>query len=370
MPEDTHEDIRQRLFDAAWNVPAFTPAPQRTVVRARRRATLTISGAVTAIVAAAVAIVLATSSVPLIKGDRTAIDPAGDPREYLVNVTAGETTAFTGLPRGAWLFDISRDASRLAFEAETEGRNQVWIVNMDGTGLRQLTHDPYEATDPAWSPDGTKIVYVGFGGGDSRDLFVIDVAGGHPDKVMSEPEDPSNPRWSPDASRILYWSWVDTDDPSEVSTSTTSVEVRSVRVETGRVSVLAGGGAHTGAWEGAWAERSARIAFITARFTTGSGDADHALWAMDGDGSRLARTGRWRLARALPGSTMKRCWCKSSSQETDPPIRAGKPAVSAFGIEAAFAGRRRARKSPECREARFLKRDRASAFSPRSGRGA
>jgi Tol biopolymer transport system component len=224
--------------------------------------------------------------VPLIKGDRTAIDPEGDPREYLVNVTAGETTAFTGLPRGAWLFDISRDASRLAFEAETEGRNQVWIVNMDGTGLRQLTHDPYEATDPAWSPDGTKIVYVGFGGGDSRDLFVIDVAGGHPDKVMSEPEDPSNPRWSPDASRILYWSWVDTDDPSEVSTSTTSVEVRSVRVETGRVSVLAGGGAHTGAWEGAWAERSARIAFITARFTTGSGDADHALWAMDGDGSR------------------------------------------------------------------------------------
>ncbi len=158
-------------------------------------------------------------------------------------------------------------------------------MNMDGTGLRQLTHDPFEATDPAWSPDGTRIVYVGFGGGDSRDLFVIDVASGRSDKVMTEPEDPKNPGWSSDGSRILYWSWIETHDPSEVSTTTTSVEVRSVRLETGGVSVLAGGRAHAGAWEGAWAERSARIAFITARFITGSGDADHALWLMDGDGS-------------------------------------------------------------------------------------
>src|SRR6185437_9247576 len=113
------------------------------------------------------------------------------------------------------------------------------------------THDPFEATDPAWAPDGTQIVYVGFGRGDSRDLFVIDLAGGRPHKVMTEPEDPNNPGWSSDGSRIVYWCWIETDDPTEVSTTPTSVEVRSVNVRSGRVSVLAGGKNRSGAWEAA-----------------------------------------------------------------------------------------------------------------------
>jgi Tol biopolymer transport system component len=286
MP-DTHEDIRRRLFDAAWETPAYAPTPERTVARARRRAALTIGGGAMLLAAVAVTIFTLAGSARPTDQHRTGDDVRDDdPRESLVDTTTGDPSAFGALPSGAWLYDISRDGSRVAFVAETDGRNQVWIMNMDGTGLRQLTHDPFEATDPAWSPDGSKMVYVGFGNGDSRDLFVIDVAGGRPDKVMSEPEDPSNPGWSSDASRILYWSWVDTDDPSEVSTTTTSVEVRSVRVESGRVSVLAGGGDQRGAWEGAWAEQSVRIAFIAARFTMGSGDADHSLWLMDGDGSR------------------------------------------------------------------------------------
>jgi Tol biopolymer transport system component len=50
--------------------------------------------------------------------------------------------------------------------------------------------------------------------------------------------------------------------------------------------VLAGGGEHRGAWEGAWDDASGRIAFVAARFSFGSGHADHAVWLMDGDGSR------------------------------------------------------------------------------------
>lgn len=287
MPEDTHEDVRRRLFEAAWDTPTFAPAPERTIARARRRAALTISGGVAVVVVAAVAIVLAAGGVPSVEQDRTAVEGSeGDPREYLIDVTTGAVVRFDRLPGGSWLYDISPDDSRVTFVKETEGRNQVWIMNMDGTELRQLTHDPFEATDPAWSPDGAEIVYVGFGRGDSRDLFVMDVAGGQPHKVMTEPEDPWDPRWSPDGSRILYWASTETDVPSEVSFSTTSVEVRSVTVKSGRVSVLAGGRDQRAALEGAWDGQSGRIAFIAARFTMGSGHADHSLWLMEGDGSR------------------------------------------------------------------------------------
>src|SRR5437773_6488140 len=35
----------------------------------------------------------------------------------------------------------------------------IFIMNADGSGRRQLTHDPGPQFDPAWSPDGKKIVY-------------------------------------------------------------------------------------------------------------------------------------------------------------------------------------------------------------------
>ncbi len=288
MPEDTHEDVRRRLFEAAWDAPTFAPAPERTIARARRRAAITISGGVAVAVVAAVAIVVAAGSVPSADHDRTAVEGSErDPREYVIDVATGEVTSVHTLPRGSWLYDISPDGSRIAFTTDTSGRSQVWIMDMDGTELRQLTHDPFEAIDPTWSPDGARIVYVGFGAGDSRDLFVIDVEGGKPHKVITEPKDPWNPRWSPDGSRIVYWAWTEIDDPSsELPTTTTSVEVRSVTVESGRVSVLAGGRDQRHALEGAWDGQSGRIAFITARFGMGSGQARHSLWVMDGDGSR------------------------------------------------------------------------------------
>jgi dipeptidyl aminopeptidase/acylaminoacyl peptidase len=286
MP-DTHEDIRQRLFDAAWETPAFAPAAERTVARARRRAAFTIGGGAILLAAVVVTIFTLGDGTPLADQHRTG-EPvrSGDPRETLVDTTTGDHSAFDVLPPGAWLYDITRDGSRIAFSAEADGRNQVWIMDMDGTGLRQLTRDPFEAIDPTWSPDGTRIVYVGFGGGHSRDLFVIDVEGGKSHKVVTEPGDPWNPRWSPDGSRILYWAWTETDDQSEVPMTTTSTEVRSVKVESGRVSVLAGGQDQRAAFEGDWDGQSGRIAFIATRSGMGSGQARHSLWLMDGDGSR------------------------------------------------------------------------------------
>jgi Tol biopolymer transport system component len=51
----------------------------------------------------------------------------------------------------------------IAFWAGVRGSyGQIWTINPDGSGRKQLTHIPagYSADEPAWSPDGIKLLYT------------------------------------------------------------------------------------------------------------------------------------------------------------------------------------------------------------------
>ncbi|HMU60536.1 MAG TPA: hypothetical protein PKA66_02035 [Gemmatimonadales bacterium] len=54
----------------------------------------------------------------------------------------------------------SPDGKQLAFTGMQGGLSDLYVVNIDGTGLRQLTNDRYAQLMPAWSPDGHTIAYV------------------------------------------------------------------------------------------------------------------------------------------------------------------------------------------------------------------
>ena len=74
-------------------------------------------------------------------------------------------------------YAISPHGSLLAYVGTgEEGSPQIFIAGIDGSGIRQMTHDPVGAGSPAWSPDGSMIAYQG-GSRNPRDLFVLDVAG-------------------------------------------------------------------------------------------------------------------------------------------------------------------------------------------------
>jgi hypothetical protein len=71
-------------------------------------------------------------------------------------------------------------AEQIAFVANDGGNDDIWVINRDGSGGRQLTHDDSEVWDkhPSWSPDGKEIVFWSSRSG-VRQIWIMDAEGGN-----------------------------------------------------------------------------------------------------------------------------------------------------------------------------------------------
>lgn len=112
------------------------------------------------------------------------------------------TPAFLDAARPRW----SPNGSQLLFgssaTAITEVGQNVNVVNADGSGLVALTHEVpvNSAEEPAWSPDGAMIVFDQFHGGDNFVGLVVMHADGSDQKLIWHPEPstynvPHKPTW-------------------------------------------------------------------------------------------------------------------------------------------------------------------------------
>ena len=91
----------------------------------------------------------------------------------------------------------SPDGSKIAFVSAAAYNNiDIWVINVDSTGLKRLTTAPYQREwEPAWSPDGAKIVYERV-----KDIWVMNADGSNQRKV-------ENPncilQWYPGTDKLL-----------------------------------------------------------------------------------------------------------------------------------------------------------------------
>lgn len=95
----------------------------------------------------------------------------------------------------------SPDGSQIAFVSRREGQSELYIMNADGSNVRQLTFDLDVASDPAWSPDGSRIAFSSNG-----DIFVVDADASDDliivQTVLSEDAAAWSPTWSPDGTQL------------------------------------------------------------------------------------------------------------------------------------------------------------------------
>lgn len=160
-------------------------------------------------------------------------------------------------------------SGRIAFHSKRAGQTKVFVMNADGSDVRQLTSSSGEDRLPAWSPNGARIAFESYRGGNG-DIFSIASGGGDERNVTASGDDDGAPTWSPDGGSIAFQSDRAGDYQIFVIGSNGGTPNRLTR---------------SSAWDGppAWSRANGLIVFESGR------DGNAELYVMNGDGSNQRR---------------------------------------------------------------------------------
>lgn len=147
-------------------------------------------------------------------GKRFVFDMLGD--LYIVDINGGQATPLT--QDFAWNIQpaVSPDGSKIAFISDRDGLSNLWIMNIDGSNLKQISKETKNLIhSPKWSPSGQYIVvtkgimssrsipageiWVYHHGGGSGGLLIKKRASG-----KKEQKNIADPSFSPDSKYIYY----------------------------------------------------------------------------------------------------------------------------------------------------------------------
>lgn len=93
--------------------------------------------------------------------------------------------------------------TRIAFAARSGRDKELYVMDLDGAGLTALTHDRSIALSPAWSPDGSLILFTSYRGGTGPQIYVVPARGGRSFLVSGRKGLNTSASYSPDGREIV-----------------------------------------------------------------------------------------------------------------------------------------------------------------------
>ncbi|MES0371429.1 MAG: hypothetical protein ABUK11_04065, partial [Mariprofundaceae bacterium] len=107
------------------------------------------------------------------------------PALFLFDRDSSQLTMFHNAFNGA----LSPDGKRVVFVRDLGGNYDLWMQNVDGSGLAQITTNTFGDFEPAFSPDGNRIAFISNrdSEGDVRvtSIYVMDLKSGKIKRVTN-----------------------------------------------------------------------------------------------------------------------------------------------------------------------------------------
>ena len=176
----------------------------------------------------------------------------------------------------------------IVFYSDRDGNPEIYRINDDGSGLARLTDDPAFDDSPALSPDGQQIAFLTARHDPNPqfphfkyEIYVMDADGSNPRRLTHTDAAEDHPAWSPDGTQILFDADYDGDG---------FYEIYAMNADGTDVTRLTSGAAND--QFGDWSPDGSQIAFSSDR------NANWDIFVMNVDGSNqqpLTDSPDWEL---------------------------------------------------------------------------
>jgi LPXTG-motif cell wall-anchored protein len=148
-----------------------------------------------------------------------------------MDADGGNVTRLTNNGRANFNPSWSPDGTKVAFagtppepSGNTGEKDEIYTINVDGTGEKALTNNNTSDNSPDWSPDGRRIVFQG-----STGLMIMNANGTEQSPL---PVSGTGPAWSPDGKKITFVG------PDEIATVNPDGSGQTVVTTTSNLSVF------------------------------------------------------------------------------------------------------------------------------------
>ncbi len=123
----------------------------------------------------------------------------------------------------SWDPTWSPDGSQVLFASDRGGSSQLWIMNLDGSGLHQVTHLPALRGRSDWSVLGQIVTYSGEAW--QRELYIMNVDGSQLRRLSPAGGNSQGPGFSPDGKWVVFTAYY--DHPGDIN----GCEIYIIRVD-------------------------------------------------------------------------------------------------------------------------------------------